>query len=78
MPAWAGRSCEPSSVGHGYTADPRVGGAEGYAQLLHPLAGGRSPRGRGGADGGGITSLRRRPIPAWAGRRTYAKELTHA
>ncbi len=68
IPAWAGQPTAPVVASGDTMAYPRVGGAASNSTRETPAATGLSPRGRGSLDQVGISSVRIRPIPAWAGQ----------
>ena len=68
IPAWAGKTRIPSSVGTHVSAHPRVGGENRPSMSTVLVVSGSSPRGRGKLAAQMREGLAARLIPAWAGK----------
>ena len=76
IPAWAGKTPRLSRAAAYWLAHPRVGGENSRPAKFSVDLNGSSPRGRGKRVGGVLCGLRRRLIPAWAGK-TRGEVLQH-
>ena len=68
IPAWAGKTSLPLIAAPGSSAHPRVGGENLKDAGRLVIGGGSSPRGRGKLLAAKDRVIRRRLIPAWAGK----------
>ena len=68
IPAWAGKPPRLSYQASRSRVYPRVGGETKQGRIVLDEAAGLSPRGRGNRAAGDGGQMRRRSIPAWAGK----------
>ena len=70
IPAWAGKPGGDTTTPRWSRVYPRVGGETSTEELSATIEQGLSPRGRGNLSGAPATTVRKRSIPAWAGKPT--------